>query len=349
MQVDLGSRDEEFMNAVQEIRQGILSLVNADSSRFHAIPVQGSGTYGVESVLSSAFCSDSKVLFVVNGAYGHRMVSIASRYQVASEVVECEENEVPAADEIDLRLSKGGFSHVAIVHCETTSGILNPIRAIGQVAKKHGCRFIVDAMSSFAAVPIDMEEDGIDFLIASANKCLEGVPGFAFVVVEDDALKQCKDQGRTVTLDLFEQWQVLESTGQFRFTPPTHVFLACRQALHELANEGGVEGRGRRYKSNHETLMSGMRRLGFDHYIAEEYQSYVISTFPYPNDPAFDFEKLYVGLADAGLVIYPGKITKAKTFRIGTIGNVFPEDVARLVEEFERVLNAMGCSTPVNA
>ena len=234
----------------------------------------------------------------------------------------------------------GGITHVAVVHCETTTGILNPIEEIGDVVSASGAAYIVDAMSSFGAIPVDVAAGHVDFLISSANKCIEGVPGFGFVLARRSALEAAKGRARTLSLDLHAQWAGLEGDGQFRFTPPTHVLLAFDQALKELDQEGGVEGRGERYRQNHLMLCSGMRELGFEAYLAPEDQSYIITSFRYPADPAFQFEEFYTRLSDLGFVIYPGKLTRESCFRIGTIGRIYPADVTRLLGAIQAVRTA---------
>jgi 2-aminoethylphosphonate-pyruvate transaminase len=223
---------------------------------------------------------------------------------------------------------------------------LNPIEEIAQIARKHGCRFIVDAMSSFGGVPLDLSALQPDYLISSANKCLEGVPGFSYVFVRREALESTAGYARSVSLDLLAQWQGFERNGQFRFTPPTHALLAFAQALEELAREGGVAGRAKRYRANRDALLAGMRRIGFREYLAPEFQSDIITSFRYPEDPAFDFAEFYRRLAAQGMVIYPGKVSHVDCFRVGTIGRNFTEQVEALVSEIERVLGQMEIKMP---
>jgi 2-aminoethylphosphonate-pyruvate transaminase len=230
-----------------------------------------------------------------------------------------------------------GVTHVAVVHCETTTGILNPIEEIGEVVARAGASYIVDAMSSFGAIPVDLRGAHVDFLISSANKCIEGVPGFGFILARRAALEAAKGRARTVSLDLHAQWAGLEGDGQFRFTPPTHVLLAFRQALRELDEEGGVAGRAERYRRNHETLCRGMRELGFDAYLVPEDQSYIITSFRYPEDGGFRFEEFYARLSALGYVIYPGKLSREECFRIGTIGHLTTRDVEGLLEAIRTV------------
>jgi 2-aminoethylphosphonate-pyruvate transaminase len=241
----------------------------------------------------------------------------------------------PAA--LDSTLARdASITHVACVHCETTSGLLNPLREIGLVVQKHRRRFLVDTISSFAAYPvgpgqaIDLDAGPIDHLASSANKCIEGVPGFAFVFSRKDAMERCAGNARSLALDLHGQWSHLEKTGQFRFTPPTHVLLAFRQALRELEREGGVAARTRRYQENHRTLAEGMRKLGYRPYIDPRHQSHIITTFHYPSDD-FDFQSFYNRLHAKGFIIYPGKLTAVKTFRIANVGSIGREEIEALL------------------
>jgi len=233
------------------------------------------------------------------------------------------------------------ITHIALVHCETTTGILNPITEVGRVAKRHGRVYIVDAMSSFVAVPIDFAAAGIDFLISSPNKCLEGVPGFSFVICRRDALLACEGYARSLSLNLLDQFKGFEKNGQFRYTPPTHSILAFEQALRELEQEGGSPARGARYRRNQETLVAGMKQLGFRPYLNPAVQSCIITSFHFPEDANFTFDAFYRKLSDKGFIIYPGKISQANTFRIGSIGRIFPSDIEALLAAVRCVLEEM--------
>jgi 2-aminoethylphosphonate-pyruvate transaminase len=233
-------------------------------------------------------------------------------------------------------------THVAVVHCETTTGILNPIEALGRVCRKHGKLYVVDAMSSFGAIPIDLEACAIDFLISSANKCVEGVPGFSFVICRRSTLLACEGYARSLSLDLLGQLKGFEKNGQFRYTPPTHSILAFDQALRELDAEGGPAARGTRYRHNHEVLIQGMKALGFRVYLDPSVQSYIITSFYFPDDPKFTFDTFYRRLSDKGFIVYPGKISQADTFRIGSIGRLFESDMRALLLAIGETVKEMG-------
>jgi 2-aminoethylphosphonate-pyruvate transaminase len=339
---DLGSRDFEFIRIVREIRQELLKLAEADGRGYDAILMQGSGTFGIEAVIGSITPPDGKWLFVVNGAYGLRTMQIARALKIDAAAVTFPESRPAGAEAVATALAhEQKITHIGAVHCETTTGLLNPIQELGRVAATYGKVFMVDAMSSFGAMPIPVADWDIHFLVSSANKCIEGTPGFSFALARRDLLAQVDGYARSLSLSLLAQWRGLEADGQFRFTPPTHAILAFRQALAELEAEGGVEGRARRYRRNHETLITGMRKLGFVRYLRPVDQSYIITSFHYPDHPNFDFNRFYELLNAKGLVIYPGKVSDAACFRIGTIGRIFADDVLALLAAIRETLTEM--------
>jgi 2-aminoethylphosphonate-pyruvate transaminase len=343
---DLGSRDHEFIGIVRDVRRRLVALGNATEAEYTAIPMQGSGTFGLEAVVSSAIPPAGQLLVVINGAYGRRIAKMAEVLGIATYAVEFAENETPDAARIEAALrANPDVNMLATVHCETTTGILNPIREIGAVAQAAGVQYFVDAMSSFGAVPVDLADCHIDYLVSSSNKCIEGVPGFSFVLARRSTLQATKGCARSLSLDLYAQWAGLEANGQFRFTPPTHAILAFHQALLELESEGCVAARAARYASNHGALVSGMRDLGFEEYLAPEQQGHIITSFHYPEDAHFDFDDFYNRLNARGYVIYPGKVSDADCFRIGSIGRVFEADVKDLLAAMADVLHAMRVAT----
>lgn len=346
---DAGSRDPQFVALVRSIRERLLQLGGVSREvGYEAILMQGSGTFGVESVISSVLSRDGKLFVIINGAYGERIATMAARHNIATIILRSDENQLPDLAAIDRTLSTdAAITHIVAVHCETTAGILNPVERIGEIVKRHKREFIVDAMSSFGAIPLNLAAAGIDYLISSANKCIEGVPGFAFVLARREALLQIAGRARTLSLDLLAQWQGLEKDGQFRFTPPTHALLAFDQALQELEAEGGGAGRGRRYAENHRILLEGMKALGFRPYLAPEVQSYIITTFHYPADAKFVFADFYQRLFDKGFIIYPGKLTKLDCFRIGNIGRIDGKDIRALLADVAAVLQEMGLPVPL--
>jgi len=263
--------------------------------------------------------------------------------QIDAATLEYAENTTPNLKEIeDVLKTDSKITNVSVVHCETTTGIVNPIRAIGEIVAKSGAKYFVDAMSSFGAVPIDLDECKIDYLVSSANKCIEGVPGFSFVLCRLSSLKETAGYARSVSFDLLDQYQGFEKNGQFRFTPPTHALAAFGRALQELETEGGVGGRAERYRRNYETLVDGMRRMGFTEYLKPKDQGYIITSFLYPDDSNFSFEKFYESLNQKDYVIYPGKVSDADCFRIGSIGRIFEADVKALLAAIAETIIEMG-------
>ena len=337
---DAGSWHFEFNERVKWIRKRLLAIAELSPvDGWEVVLLQGSGTFGVESVFATCVPPKGKVCVLANGAYGERMVLMLEHLQIEHTVLCSPENEAPDLTLLEITLSNDPtISHVAAVHCETTTGILNPVDEIGRIAKRHCCLFVVDAMSSFGAVPLELEDWGIDFLISSANKCLEGVPGFCFVIARRDALLANETHARSLSLNLAAQLRGFDATGQFRYTPPTHTLLAFEQALNELDQEGGVAMRGARYQRNHSVLINGMQSMGFKPFLPPIVRSYIITAFHFPANVRFEFNTFCTGLSEKGFIIYPGKISRADTFRIANIGHLFETDIRQLLRAVEEVL-----------
>ena len=339
MLADWCTWDEDYnVHIVQEIRRQLTGIATTHTDEYTSILMQGSGTYCVEAVIGAAIKPGDKLLILSNGAYGDRMGNIAEYYKLNYDMLAFDETEQVSVSYVDDYLAHNAdITHVAIVHCETTTGILNPLKEVAHLVKMYGKRLIVDAMSSFGGIPMDVQELGIDFLISSANKCIQGVPGFGFIIARRSELERCKGVARSLSLDIYDQWETMEKGhGKWRFTSPTHVVRAFKQAMDELEAEGGVEARYRRYRENHDTLVDGMRSLGFRTLLPDEVQSPIITSFYYPEE-SFDFKWFYNRLKERGFVIYPGKISQADTFRIGNIGDVHPDDFRRLTEAIREI------------
>jgi 2-aminoethylphosphonate-pyruvate transaminase len=344
MQRDIGSRDADFIELVAGIRSELLRIAGVSREQgYEAVLMQGSGTFGLESVISSVVPPEGRFVVLANGAYGERLAAIAERLGISTRRVRWPENESPQPVAVQRLIEEEpAATHVAMVHCETSTGILNSIDEIARIVKASNREFIVDAMSSFGGVPLDLSKLAIDYLISSPNKCLEGVPGFCFVLARREALEATKGRARSVSLDLLAQWEGLEGNGQFRFTPPTHALLAFARALEELREEGGVSARAARYRANHDTLRNGMRSLGFAEYLPAQRQSNIITAFRYPDDANFRFGDFYHRLRARGFVIYPGKLSQVDSFRIGTIGRINEENVRHLLAAIGEVLQLRG-------
>jgi 2-aminoethylphosphonate-pyruvate transaminase len=341
---DWGSRDAEFLRINCMVLDRIVELAGGQGSHT-TVPVQGSGTFAVEAMITSFVPKTGKLLVLINGAYGQRALKIAQIAGRATASLETPEDTPPDLERLDRMLRDDkAISHVFAVHCETTSGILNPISEVAEIVARHGRRLLVDSMSAFGALEIDARQIRYDALAASSNKCLEGVPGLGFVICRNEALAECKGNATTLVLDLFDQAEAFARTGQYRFTPPIHVIVALGKAIEEHAAEGGVAGRGRRYRDNAKVLIDGMRAMGFRTLLGDKLQAPIIITFHMPNDPRFVFQTFYDSLKDRGYVIYPGKLTVADSFRIGCIGRLYPEDMKGALKAVREVLDEMRVS-----
>lgn len=328
--------DDDYKKITLDIRKKLLEIAKVNDEEYTVVLMQGSGTFGVESVLTSSISQEDKVLILSNGAYGSRMISIVKHAGINYSMYMVPYNEVPDAEMVEEYLKTDtAITHVAMVHSETTSGIMNDIESVGKVVKEAGKTFIVDAMSSFGGVDINVGKIGIDFIVSSANKCIQGVPGFSFIICRRDKLNECKGKARSLSLDLYDQWEAMESDGKWRFTSPTHVVLAFAKALEEMEEEGGVTARSKRYYENNRYLIRRMKEMGIETYILEENQGPIITTFLYPDNHTFSFDEMYTYIKARGYAIYPGKVTDADTFRIGNIGEIYMEDMITLCDIFK--------------
>jgi len=327
--------DRDYNNIVQQIRAELVALATP-SAGFTAVLMQGSGTFSVEATLTSAVPPTGKLLVLANGAYGDRMGEIARRIGLSLRIESFGEISPVDPERVHQVLAEDqDITHVAVVHCETTTGMLNPVDAIGAVVKAFGKIYIVDAMSSFGGIPIDINSLEADYLISSANKCIQGVPGFGFVVARTEILERCEGNARSLSLDLYDQWRTMEEGGgKWRFTSPTHVVRAFAQALEELQQEG-LDNRCQRYAVNQRCLVEGMRQLGFTTLLPDSLQSPIITSFHSPAEADYSFTAFYKALKQQRFVIYPGKVTVADTFRIGNIGDVYPGDIDQLLVAVE--------------
>lgn len=339
---DWGSRDQEFIAINRRVRDRLVALAGGEGSHV-CVPLQGSGTFVVEAAVGTILPRDGKALILVNGAYGQRIARICDYYRRRYTILETPEDVPNDATALDAALADDtDLSHVFVVHCETTSGILNPVAEVAEVTARHGRRLIIDAMSAFGAIPLDARRVPFDVLVASSNKCFEGVPGVGFAIIRESLLKDCKGNAPSLTLDLYDQWQAMEKNAQWRFTPPTHVIVAFDQALQEHEEEGGVPGRGARYARNCRILVDGMRELGFETLLPDAIQAPIIVTFHMPADASFVFQTFYDCLGERGFVIYPGKLTVADSFRIGCIGRLGEEEMRGALDAVRETLTLMG-------
>jgi 2-aminoethylphosphonate-pyruvate transaminase len=339
---DYGSRDATFIELNARMLERLVDIVNGQG-RYVTVPLQGSGTFVVEAMIGNFVPADGKLLILINGAYGQRIAKICDYYQREYLVQESPEDVPVDAEQLDATLdADADISHVVVVHCETTSGILNPIKEVSTVVARHGRSLLIDSMSAFGALPLDAGEIEFDAVVASSNKCLEGAPGMGFCVARESALEKTEGNSPSLVLDLYDQWRAMQKNRQWRFTPPTHVLLAFDQALTEYEAEGGVEGRGGRYRANCDLLVAGMREMGFRTLLPDELQAPIIITFHMPANPEFDFNAFYDGLKDQGYVIYPGKLTVADSFRMGCIGRLDQSHMQAALGAVKNMLDRFG-------
>ena len=340
---DWGSWDEDFRDLTKKLRKNLLSLLGPRKNLYDCVPIQGSGTFAVESMLGTFIPKDGKLLVLANGAYGLRAAQTMDYLNRDYHLLDKGDYLPPRGSEVAGILENDkAITHVLVIHCETSSGILNPLEEIGVVVKSAGRKLLIDSMSAFGAVPVDPEKIDFEAMVSSANKCIEGVPGFGFVFAKLSALEAAKGNCHSLSLDVEAQWSAMEKSGQWRFTPPTHVVAAFLTALEIHEEEGGVAGRGARYTNNRDVMVSGMRDLGFETLLDERWLSPIIVTFFCPADRAFEFTKFYDLMKSEGYIIYPGKLTVVDSFRIGCIGRMDAHVMKGVVFAAKKALETMG-------
>ena len=340
---DWGSWDDDFRAMTREMRERLLALLGEGQDDFDCVPMQGSGTFAVEAMLASFIPKDGKVLVLANGAYGKRSVQTLEYLGRDHVVLDKGDYLPPRSEEVAKILAEDpAITHVVAIHCETSSGILNPVEEISEATYAAGRKLLVDSMSAFGAIELKPSEIRYEALVSSANKCIEGVPGFGFVIARKDELEAAKGRSHSLSLDVHAQWAHMNKTGQWRFTPPTHVVAAFLVALRAHEDEGGVQGRGARYVRNRDVMVEGMRSLGFESLLKDRWLSPIIVTFFCPADDKFVFERFYELMKDKGFIIYPGKLTVVDSFRVGCIGQMDEHVMRNVVEAADASLKEMG-------
>jgi 2-aminoethylphosphonate-pyruvate transaminase len=343
---DWGSWDGDFRAMTAEMRRRLLALTGDKNDEFDCVPMQGSGTFAVEAMLGSFLPRDSKTLVLVNGAYGQRIAQTLDYLGRAHTVIDKGDYMPPRGIEVAAALDADpAITHVIIVHCETSSGILNPVHEISETVYAKGRKLLIDSMSAFGAISLDVNEIRYEAMVSSANKCIEGVPGFGFIIARKSELEAAKGRSHSLSLDVHAQWAHLIKTGQWRYTPPTHVVAAFLVALRQHEVEGGVAGRGARYANNRDVMVAGMRELGFETLLKDRWLSPIIVTFFNPAHPDFSFDRFYELMKDKGFIIYPGKLTVVDSFRVGCIGRMDEHVMRRVVEAARESLREMGVDT----
>jgi 2-aminoethylphosphonate-pyruvate transaminase len=342
---DWGSWDDDFRAMTQEMRDRLLALIGDGAEAFDCVPMQGSGSFSVEAMLGTFIPTSGKALVLSNGAYGQRSAQTLQYLNRDYTLLDKGDYLPPRGEMVAQMLAQDpAITHVVAIHCETSSGILNPIEEISQATYAAGRALLIDSMSAFGALPLDANQIRYEALVSSANKCIEGVPGFGFVIARKSALEAAKGNSHSLCLDLHAQWAHMNKTGQWRYTPPTHVVAAFLEALRAHEAEGGVAGRGARYSQNRDVIVEGMRSLGFETLLKDRWLSPIIVTFFCPADPKFKFEHFYALMKKKGFIIYPGKLTKLDSFRIGCIGQMDTHTMRQVVSAAQEILNEMDVS-----
>lgn len=340
---DWGSWDDDFRALTADLRRRLLALLGNGAGAYECIPMQGSGTFGVEAMLGTFLPRDGKVLVLSNGAYGTRAAETVRYLGRQATVIDKGDYLPPRGDEVAAAIKADpAITHVMAIHCETSSGILNPLAEIADATAAAGRKLLIDSMSAFGAIELQPDSIPFEAVVSSANKCIEGVPGFSFVLARRDALEASKGNAHSLSLDLYAQWSAMEKTGQWRYTPPTHVVAAFIEALKAHEAEGGVAARGARYAHNRDVLVAGMRKIGFETLLDARWLSPIIVTFFSPADPAFDFAQFYELMKRQGYIIYPGKLTLVDSFRIGCIGRMDAAVMENVATAAANALTEMG-------
>ena len=343
---DWGSWDGDFRAMTADLRRRLLALTGDTDDAFDCVPMQGSGTFSVEALLGSFLPRDGKALVLVNGAYGQRIAQTLDYLGRAYSVIDKGDYMPPRGPEVAAALDADpAITHVVLVHCETSSGILNPVAEISETVYAKGRKLLVDSMSAFGAVPLDVNEIRYEAMVSSANKCIEGVPGFGFIIARKSELEAARGRSHSLSLDVHAQWAHMNKTGQWRYTPPTHVVAAFLEALRQHEVEGGVSGRGDRYARNRDVLIAGMRDLGFETLLQDRWLSPIIVTFFNPAHASFKFDRFYEMMKQKGFIIYPGKLTAVDSFRVGCIGRIDHHVMRRVVAAAQQSLLEMGVDT----
>ncbi len=340
---DWGSWDGDFRQMTQLMRDQLIEMLGSGNESFDCVPMQGSGSFSVEAMLGSFVPKDGKVLVLSNGAYGQRAAKTLKYLKRDHIVLDKGDYLPPRGEEVaEILATDNDITHVVAVHCETSSGILNPIEEISLATYNAGRKLLIDSMSAFGAILVEPNKIKFEAIVSSANKCIEGVPGFGFILARKSALEAAEGNSHSLCLDLHDQWLHMNKTGQWRYTPPTHVLAAFLVALESHRKEGGVIGRGARYTKNQNALVSGMRSIGFETLLGERWLSPIIVTFFCPADPSFEFTRFYDLMKLKGFIIYPGKLTVVESFRIGCIGQMDEQIMLKVVDAARESLREMG-------
>jgi len=319
---DYSAREDYFINSIKSVRKNLLKISNTNQDDYTTILMQGSGTYGNESVISS-LPDKSKITVFSNGLYGDRLKEISKRYNKLHNYIEEPNNKQITPTLFENNIKYCTSSHIALVHNETTSGILNPINKLIPIAKKYNKKIIVDAISSYGGIPIDISNLDIDYLIGSSNKCLHGHPGMSFIIAKKNTLEECKTNKSNLSLNLYEQYLDFETSDQFRFTPPVQIVNSLSKAINELKNKGGIVSRYDNYTILNTIIYDELIDLGFKPYLERDINSPIVSTYIIPDYLTnFNFDVFARNLKKHKIILYPSPINNPNLIRIGNIGDI---------------------------
>jgi len=344
---DICPREKEFVHVMADVRNGLLKVVNADDD-YTCILFAGSGTAAMDAVINSVVPPDKKILIINNGAYGERMVKIAKAYNMGCVELKFPWTERPDLTKVEKTLEDDSkITHIAIVHHETTTGLLNPLKEMVDIARSRGKTLIADTISSFAGIPIDVRSDHMDFMISTSNKCIQSMAGVSFVLCKKSEIeKTARYPLRSFYLNLYQQYKYFEEHGEMQFTPPVQVIYALRQAIKEYFEEG-IENRYHRYCHNWKVLTHGLKDLGFRLLLKEEIHSKILTTVIEPDHERYDFDLLHDLLIERGFTIYPGKIHNNNTFRIANMGSIDHKDMEAFLEALANSMDKIGIKEPL--
>ena len=334
---DICPREKDFGQLLDRIKDDLVRVVHGEND-YLATLFTASGTGGLEAAITSAVPKGKKLLVVDNGAYGARMANIAKTFGIEVVHYKLEYGDYPDLAAIDDLLRKNPeTSHLALVHHETTTGMLNPVQEICDLSRRYNVEVIVDCMSSYAGIPIDIKKWDTGFLISSSNKCIQGMPGLVFVIFKKSLLPAIQNQKRSFYFDLYSQYTGFQKTGQMQYTPPVQVAYALRQAIDEYFAEGEMN-RWKRYRESWETLCSGLKQLGFQFLLPRQYESQILLAIIEPNHPAYNFDSMHDYLYQRGFTVYPGKGAKEATFRLSILGDLSKTDIEAFLKELKGYL-----------
>lgn len=323
---DICPREEEFGALIEGIKNDLVKVVHGEGEYIAAL-FAASGTGGLEAAITSAVPKGKKLLVVENGAYGTRMIKLAETFDIGVVRYQLEYGDYPSIEAIEKLLKENDdVSHLAVVHHETTTGMLNPVQEICDLSHKCGVEVIVDCMSSYAGIPIDVKKWQAEYIISSSNKCIQGMAGLVFVIFKADLLPKLSEQKRSFYFNIYNQYVGFEKTGQMQFTPPVQVCYALRQAIDEYFEEG-EEGRWNRYQKNWDVLVEGLQGMGLSFLLPYEQQSKILLAIIEPKNPKYNFDAMHDYLYEKGFTIYPGKGAKSATFRLSVLGDLYPQDI----------------------